>query len=131
MKEISQPYHSDILIVGGRSAGCAALAASRQGVKVLILEEENCLGGTATAGGVNDLYANFEGLDDVFLRVWMNLQNDSPLINIDRLITGYSSYKFRPVEKKGKYHKNSRINLRMKIILKANIRSNFHPDPCK
>jgi len=42
----------DVLIVGGGPAGIgAALAAARNGARTLIIEQFNCLGGVATAGG--------------------------------------------------------------------------------
>ena len=42
----------DVLVVGGGPAGVgAALAAARLGAKTLIIEQFNCLGGVATAGG--------------------------------------------------------------------------------
>ncbi|MCD4825731.1 MAG: FAD-dependent oxidoreductase [Phycisphaerae bacterium] len=42
----------DILVVGGGPAGVAAgFSASRMGMKTLIVEQFNCLGGVATAGG--------------------------------------------------------------------------------
>lgn len=42
----------DVLVVGGGPAGVgAAFAASRLGARTLILEQFNCLGGVATAGG--------------------------------------------------------------------------------
>ncbi len=42
----------DVLVVGGGPAGIgAALAAARCGAKTLIVEQFNCLGGVATAGG--------------------------------------------------------------------------------
>ncbi len=44
-------YDTDVLVVGGGPAGvCAAIAAARMGVKVMIIEEGNCLGGMATRG---------------------------------------------------------------------------------
>lgn len=75
MKEISHSYHPEVLVVGGGSAGCAAaLAAAERGVNVLLVEEENCLGGTSTAGGVNEFYANFEGMGDIFRQVLSELK---------------------------------------------------------
>ena len=42
----------DVIVVGGGPAGVgAALAAARSGMKTLIVEQFNCLGGIATAGG--------------------------------------------------------------------------------
>lgn len=42
----------DVLIAGGGPAGVAAgLAAARSGAHVLVVEQFNCLGGVATAGG--------------------------------------------------------------------------------
>lgn len=44
----------DVLVAGGGTAGAvAALSAARQGLKVLLLEMNPVLGGTATAGGVS------------------------------------------------------------------------------
>ncbi|MCF7848103.1 MAG: FAD-dependent oxidoreductase, partial [Kiritimatiellales bacterium] len=44
----------DLLILGAGSGGIgAAIAAARRGVKTLLVEQCNLLGGTSTAGGVN------------------------------------------------------------------------------
>lgn len=41
----------DLIVVGGGFGGvCATISASRQGLKVLLVEKSNCLGGTATNG---------------------------------------------------------------------------------
>ncbi len=41
----------DVLVAGGGPAGCAAaIAAARQGLRVLLVERQSVLGGTATAG---------------------------------------------------------------------------------
>jgi hypothetical protein len=45
-------YDVDVLVVGGGPAGvAAAFAAARLGARTLIVEQFNCLGGVATAGG--------------------------------------------------------------------------------
>jgi hypothetical protein len=46
----------DVLVCGGGPAGfCAAVAAARAGAKTLLVEQTNCLGGIATAGGHNHI----------------------------------------------------------------------------
>ena len=46
----------DVLVCGGGPAGfCAAVAAARCGARVLLIEQMNCLGGIATAGGHNHI----------------------------------------------------------------------------
>ncbi len=45
-------YTTDILVLGGGPAGvAAAFSAARMGMKTMIVEQCNCLGGIATAGG--------------------------------------------------------------------------------
>ena len=45
-------YDVDILVVGGGPAGvAAAFAAARLGAQTMVVEQFNCLGGVATAGG--------------------------------------------------------------------------------
>lgn len=50
----------DVLVVGGGPTGVAAgFAAARSGAKTLIVEQFNCLGGVATAGGHHDPLFHF------------------------------------------------------------------------
>jgi len=52
------PVHDevDVLVCGGGPAGfAAAVAAARTGADVLLIEQTNCLGGIATAGGHNHI----------------------------------------------------------------------------
>ncbi len=49
--DIKESYQADLLVVGGGPSGvCAAVAAARRGVKVLLVENGNCLGGMGTKG---------------------------------------------------------------------------------
>ncbi len=48
--------HVDVLVCGGGPAGfCAAVAAARAGARTLLVEQTNCMGGIATAGGHNHI----------------------------------------------------------------------------
>ena len=48
-KSITKTYDTDVLVVGGGPAGvCAAVAAAREGVKVMVVETAGFLGGMAT-----------------------------------------------------------------------------------
>ena len=50
-------YERDVVVCGGGTAGAtAAIAAARNGAKVLILESSGALGGTATNGGVTTIH---------------------------------------------------------------------------
>ncbi len=51
-ESVSDSREVDVLVAGGGPAGVAAgLAAARMGARTLIVEQFNCLGGVATAGG--------------------------------------------------------------------------------
>lgn len=50
-KEIPIIGEYDVIVCGGGPAGiCAGLASARQGLKTILIEQFNCLGGIATAG---------------------------------------------------------------------------------
>jgi len=52
----------DIIVCGLGTAGSIALiAAGRRGIKTLGIEKLNCMGGSATAGGVSGYYFGLEG----------------------------------------------------------------------
>jgi ribulose 1,5-bisphosphate synthetase/thiazole synthase len=52
IKDLPIARDVDVLVIGGGPAGIgAALAAARNGAKTLVVEQFNCLGGVATAGG--------------------------------------------------------------------------------
>ncbi len=51
-RTLPQAGQYDVIVVGGGPAGVgAALAAARSGMKTMVVEQFNCLGGVATAGG--------------------------------------------------------------------------------
>ncbi|MGN1345231.1 MAG: FAD-dependent oxidoreductase, partial [Eubacteriales bacterium] len=53
-KKTTVSYQVDLCVVGGSATGVfAAVRAARLGLKVLILEKQNCFGGVATNGLVN------------------------------------------------------------------------------
>lgn len=50
----------DVIVAGGGIAGVlAAVAVAKNGVKVMLIESQNCLGGTKTASGVDTFYGYF------------------------------------------------------------------------
>ncbi len=53
-REIPVLHETDVLVVGGSCTGVfAAVRAARLGLRVAVLEKQNCFGGMATAGAVN------------------------------------------------------------------------------
>jgi hypothetical protein len=76
MTSRSSNLEVDILVAGGGTAGCAAaIAAARNGHRVLLVEESNCLGGVSTTGGVGEWFASLDGLGDIFERVKTELDH--------------------------------------------------------
>ena len=63
--EIKKVNVCDVLVVGGGVAGfAAAVAAARQGAKVILAEENSYLGGTATAGLVAPFMTSYNTAGD-------------------------------------------------------------------
>ena len=51
LSNVKDSYSADLLVVGGGPAGvCAAVAAARKGIKVMLIDNGNCLGGMGTKG---------------------------------------------------------------------------------
>jgi hypothetical protein len=65
----------DIIVAGGGTAGsAAAVAAARRGCRVLLLEEQNCLGGISTSGCVGEWFASLEGMGNIFDEIVRELE---------------------------------------------------------
>lgn len=62
-EDVAVKHNVDVLVVGGGSAGFgAAICAARNGMKTLLVEQQNCLGGLVTLGIVNALGGYPEGV---------------------------------------------------------------------
>lgn len=60
--EVKDSYDCDLLVVGGGPSGvCAAVAAARLGAKVIIADSGNCLGGMGTKGLVGPFMTCYDG----------------------------------------------------------------------
>jgi hypothetical protein len=60
----------DVIVAGGGTAGsAAAISAARRGHRVLLVEEQNCLGGISTSGVVGEWFASLDGMGDIFAQV--------------------------------------------------------------
>lgn len=60
-KEISSIGHYDVVVLGGGPSGvCAAIEASRDGAKVLLIESSGMLGGMATTALVGPFMTNYD-----------------------------------------------------------------------
>jgi hypothetical protein len=75
-------HHYDVIVYGGTAAGVmAAIAASRNGVRVLLLSPDKHIGGVTTSGlGWTDIGnpATIGGLARSFYhRIWLHYQKDS------------------------------------------------------
>jgi len=62
-EDVAVKYDLDVLVVGGGAAGFgAAICATRHGLKTMLVEQQNCLGGLITLGIVNALGGYPEGV---------------------------------------------------------------------
>ena len=101
---INKHYDTDVLVIGGGTAGfAAAICAARNGAQVMLCEKEGCLGGTPTAGLVgpfmpcydpDDRYQVIRGFFDEFV---CRLEKEGGAIHPSRIQggTSYSSYRIR------------------------------------
>jgi len=68
----------DIIIIGSGPAGVtAAISAGRNGAKVLIIEQENCLGGMWTSGYMNPLF-DYARKDGILIEIIEELKKEMP-----------------------------------------------------
>ena len=66
----------DVIVVGGGVSGCcAALAAARQGASVLVVERDGYLGGTLTGCGVGPMMTFHAGDKQVIRGIMEELVN--------------------------------------------------------
>lgn len=83
-KQINTRYEVDILVAGGGAAGVtAAVAAARQGKKVLLCEAGGCLGGAGTSGMVPSFAPFWDGenmlCSGIGLEIRKNISKHVPL----------------------------------------------------
>lgn len=66
-RSVPVAFDADVVVVGGGMAGvCAAVAAAKQGCKVIMIERFAIPGGNATSGGVAAFCGEMQGQGEVF-----------------------------------------------------------------
>lgn len=83
-KQIETRYQVDVLVVGGGASGVtAAVAAARQGKKVLLCESSGCFGGVGTSGMVPSFAPFWDGehmlCSGIGLEIRKNVSRHIPL----------------------------------------------------
>lgn len=68
MKNIKQQLNTDVVVVGGGPAGmCAAIAAAREGVRVILIEQGGFCGGMATKGLVGPFMTCYDAKGETMI----------------------------------------------------------------
>ena len=68
MKSIKQQLNADVVVVGGGPAGmCAAIAAAREGVRVILIEQGGFCGGMATKGLVGPFMTCYDAKGETMI----------------------------------------------------------------
>lgn len=68
MKSIKQQLNTDVVVVGGGPAGmCAAIAAAREGVRVILIEQGGFCGGMATKGLVGPFMTCYDAKGETMI----------------------------------------------------------------
>jgi ribulose 1,5-bisphosphate synthetase/thiazole synthase len=94
-KKIKILNKCDVLVVGGGVAGIgAAIAAARSGVRVILVDNHGYLGGTATAGMVNNFGAYKPSLISGVLGEIINKLEEKKSIRsiFNHILNGFTSY---------------------------------------
>ena len=82
---IKESYQTQVLVLGGGPAGvCAAIAAARQGVKVMIVEQGGALGGMATLGVVAPFMTCYDTTGEQATSVKINDLSGNPRVAVLR-----------------------------------------------
>jgi len=74
-RDLPVRYEADVAVIGGGIAGaCAAAAAAKSGVSVILVERFAALGGMMTVGGVNNFCGETAGQGEVFDEIVAGLE---------------------------------------------------------
>ena len=86
-------YETDVLVVGGGPAGvCAAIAAAREGVQVMIVETGGCLGGMATRGLVGPFMTCYDTTGEQMIIRGIFEEIIDRMVEIDGAIQSFGSF---------------------------------------
>ncbi|MCH3962253.1 MAG: FAD-dependent oxidoreductase [Solobacterium sp.] len=103
-KDIDRIINTDVLVIGGGSAGfAAALASARNGAKTLLIDQNSMLGGMATAGLVGPFMTCYDNdakeqiVKGIFDEVCRRMEEKGGAIHPSKVegMTSYSSYYVR------------------------------------
>lgn len=83
-RKIPVRYEADVAVLGAGIAGVsAALAAARDGAKVVLVERFGVVGGNATSGGVASFCGSTVGQGDIFDQIVKNLTSFNAIVPLE------------------------------------------------